>query len=73
LTRDPRIKWAEVHVLLLWPFKFQGDRVIGLGLVRMTTGGNVYKRVGRVETVIPHAQLSDWATGKNGLEDMTIV
>jgi hypothetical protein len=42
--KPPHLEGQDVSVLLLWPFKFQGDRCIGLGLVRTDAGKNEYKR-----------------------------
>lgn len=44
------LEGQDVSVLLLWPFVFQDDRCIGLGLVKTDAGKNGYKRVGRVGT-----------------------
>ncbi|RYO90239.1 hypothetical protein DL764_008476 [Monosporascus ibericus] len=66
-------KEQEVSVLLLWPFKFQGDRCIGLGLVRTDARKNEYKRLGRVEFVIPYGKLWAWTQSDAEREEIVIV
>ncbi|KAH7072319.1 heterokaryon incompatibility protein-domain-containing protein [Paraphoma chrysanthemicola] len=72
-TKQPFAVEKEISVLLLWPFKFNKDRCIGIGLVREETGKNEYKRVGRVEFAIPYQKLWAWAQSNTEYDDIIIV
>jgi hypothetical protein len=73
LHKPSHLEGQDVSVLLLWPFKFWDDRCIGLGLVRTDAGKNEYKRVGRVEFVIPYKKLWAWTQSDAEHEEIVIV
>lgn len=67
------LEGQDVFILLLWPFVFQDDLCIGLGLVKTDAGNNEYKRVGRVEFVIPYEKLWAWTLSDAEHEEIAIV